>query len=438
MDAGAVEILRREALAFESVTQGLRPLVDAIGDARVVLIGEASHGTHEFYAIRAELTRLLIRERGFTIVAAEADWPDALRANRWVRGATEEIDPDAALGDFTRFPRWMWRNREIAGFLLWLHAYNASLPREKRAGFWGLDLYSLHRSIQSVLEYLDRSDPAGARRARARYACFETFGEDPQEYGYSAHLGLAPDCEKQVTAQLIELLHDHGSRHRGDKLDEHFFAEQNARLVANAEQYYRAMFGGHADSWNVRDSHMMETLEQLLEHAGPRARAVVWAHNSHLGDASATQMGWQGGHNVGQLVRRRFGDEAWLVGFTTHDGTVTAARDWGDAAERRRVRPAVDGSYERLFHDAAMKSFLLMLRGERGREAKAALAEERLERAIGVIYRPETERRSHYFRAKLPEQFDAVIHIDRTHALQPLEAWSRDEADLPETFPTGM
>jgi len=433
----ALDAVKRDAMPFEEAARGLRPLVDAIGDARVVLVGEASHGTHEFYALRAELTRTLIRECGFTIVAAEADWPDALRANRWVSGLAEEVDAETALEDFTRFPRWMWRNREVAGFLLWLHAYNASVPRGKRAGFWGLDLYSLHRSMEAVLEYLDGADPEAARRARARYACFDTFGEDPQEYGYVTHLGLSPGCEKEATAQLVDLLRGHASRHRGHGLDEHFFAEQNARLVANAEQYYRAMFGGRVDSWNVRDSHMMETLEQILEHAGAGARAVVWAHNSHLGDASATEMGWHGERNLGQLVRRRFGDEAWLVGFTTHDGTVTAARDWGDPAERKRVRPSLDGSYERLFHDAGFKSFLLLLRGD-AREARAALAEDRLERAIGVIYRPESERQSHYFRAKLPEQFDAVIHVDRTHALQPLEAWSRDEADLPETFPTGM
>ena len=435
MAGGALEIVRKDALPFERVTPGLRPLVDAIGDARVVLIGEASHGTHEFYAIRAELTRILIGERGFTIVAAEADWPDALRANRWVRGAADEVDADTALGDFTRFPRWMWRNREIAAFLLWLRAYNASLPREKRAGFWGLDLYSLHRSMEAVLEYLDREDPQAAKRARARYACFETFGEDPQAYGYAAQLGLSPGCEKQAIAQLVELHRYTRPGRRAGNSDEHFFAEQNARLVANAEAYYRAMFAGHADAWNVRDSHMMETLERVLEHAGPRSRAVVWAHNSHLGDARETQMGWQGEHNLGQLVRQRFDSDAWLVGLTTHEGSVTAAREWGGPSERRRVLPSLEGSCERLFHDAGMARFLLMLREGRAREP---LSEELLERAIGVIYLPESERRAHYFQARLARQFDAVIHVDRTHALHPLEAWSRDEADLPETYPTGI
>jgi erythromycin esterase-like protein len=434
----AVAVVRSEALPFENVARGLRPLLDAIGDARLVLIGEASHGTHEFYQIRAELTQVLVRERGFTLVAAEADWPDAYRANRWVRGASQEAGPEAALGDFTRFPRWMWRNSEVVNFLRWLRAHNASLPEERRAGFYGLDLYSLHRSIEAVLEYLDKVDPAAAARARERYACFEMFGEDPQAYGYSTRLGMSRSCEDDVTAQLVDLRREaleYAARNGRVAPDEYFFAEQNARLIANAETYYRAMFAGDADSWNVRDTHMMETLEHLLRYAGSRSRAVVWAHNSHLGDARATQMSARGELNLGQLVRQRFGRDAWLVGFTTHTGSVTAARNWGDPAERRRVRPSLNGSYERLFHEVGLGRFLLLLREGRMREA---LRSERLERAIGVIYRPETERPSHYFGARLAEQFDAVIHIDETRALQPLEAWARDEVDLPETYPFGI
>jgi erythromycin esterase-like protein len=441
MSDPALDIIRHEALWFEPTGDGLRPLVEAIGDARLVLIGEASHGTHEFYRTRAELTKTLVAERGFNLVAVEADWPDAYRVNRWVRGASDESGPEAALDDFTRFPRWMWRNTDVVDFVGWLREHNAAQPVAERVGFYGLDLYSLHRSIEAVLAYLKKVDPDAARRARDRYGCFEMFGDDPQAYGYASSLGISQDCEDEVTSQLIELRRqalDYANRDGRVAADEYFFAEQNARLVTNAETYYRAMFAGRAESWNVRDTHMMETLDALLAHAGHAerpSRAVVWAHNSHLGDARAAQMGAGGELNLGQLVRERFGRDAWLIGFTTHTGTVTAARNWDDPAERRRVRPSLAGSYERLFHDVGFERFLLFLRQGPAREA---LWGERLERAIGVIYRPESERPSHYFRARLPAQFDAVLHIDQTTALEPLERWALDEVDLPETYPSGI
>jgi erythromycin esterase-like protein len=441
MAADALEAVRREALWFESNRDGLRPLIDAIGNARLVLIGEATHGTHEFYRTRAELTKALIAERGFNLVAVEADWPDAYRVNRWVRGASDESTPQAALDDFTRFPRWMWRNTDVVDFIGWLREHNAARPAADQTGFYGLDLYSLHRSIEAVLGYLGKIDPAAAERARHRYGCFELFGDDPQAYGYASSLGISRDCENEVTSQLVELRRqalDYARRDGRVAEDEYFFAEQNARLVANAETYYRAMFGRRADSWNVRDQHMMETLEALLAHAGRSgrvSRAVVWAHNSHLGDARATEMGAGGELNLGQLVRERFAQDAWLIGFTTHAGTVTAARNWDDPAERRHVRPSLAGSFERLFHDVGIARFLLLLREGPAREALRA---ERLERAIGVIYRPESERPSHYFRANLPRQFDAVLHIDHTSALEPLERWAVDEVDLPETYPSGI
>jgi erythromycin esterase-like protein len=430
----ALDVVRREARWFEATSDGLHPLMEAIGEARLVLIGEATHGTHEFYRTRAELTKALIVERGFNLVAAEADWPDAYRVNRWVRGVSTETGPQAALDDFTRFPRWMWRNADVVDFVKWLRTFNDGRTPEQRVGFYGLDLYSLHRSIDAVLTYLAKVDPAAAQRARHRYGCFEMFGDDPQAYGYASSLGLSRDCEAEVTSQLVELRRqafDYAGRDGRIAADDYFFAEQNARLVANAETYYRAMFGDRADSWNVRDRHMMETLEALLAHvagAGRPPRAVVWAHNSHLGDARATQMGAGGELNLGQLVRQRFGGEAWLIGFTTHAGSVTAARDWNDPAERRQVRPSLPGSYERLFHDAGIAQFLLILRDG---QANRALSTERLERAIGVIYRPESERASHYFRANLSAQFDAVLHIDRTSAVEPLERWALTEADLP-------
>jgi erythromycin esterase-like protein len=433
-----LDVIRHDALWFEDAPGGLDALVEAIGDSRVVLIGEASHGTHEFYKTRAELTRALIVERGFKLVAVEADWPDAYRVNRWVRGASSEETAEQALGDFVRFPRWMWRNTDVVEFIGWLRERNLRVADAEQAGFYGLDLYSLHRSIEAVLEYLTKVDPQGATVAKERYSCFEMFGQDPQAYGYASTRGFSRDCEDEVTAQLVDLRRralEYATRDGRVAADEYFFAEQNARLVANAETYYRAMFGSNVQSWNVRDRHMMETLESLLRHAGAQARAVVWAHNSHLGDARATQMSRAGELNLGQLVRERFGRDAFLIGFTTHTGTVTAARNWDDPAERRRVRPSLPGSYEHLFHEAGIPRFLLLLREGTAREA---LATERLERAIGVIYRPESERVSHYFRASLSQQFDAVIHIDRTSALEPLERWSLDEADLPETYPSGV
>jgi erythromycin esterase-like protein len=437
----AADVVQREALWFDPTADGMGPLLDAIGNARLVLIGEATHGTHEFYRTRAELTRALISLKGFNLVAVEADWPDAYRVNRWVRHASPETGAETALDDFTRFPRWMWRNRDVVDFLQWLRMHNAAPPESRRVGFYGLDLYSLHASIDAVLSYLRRIDPGAAERARYRYGCFEDFGEDPQAYGYAARIGLSRSCEDDVVEQLLELrgrAAAYASRDGQIASDEYFFAEQNARLVRNAEEYYRSMFGGRVESWNLRDTHMLETLEALLAHVRQTAgdaRAVIWAHNSHLGDARATDMGDIGELNLGQLVRQTHGDQAFLVGFTTHTGTVTAAANWDEPAQRKRVRPSIAGSYERLFHDRGMSRFLLLLREGPAREA---LRDARLERAIGVIYRPESERLSHYFRARLSDQFDAVLHIDETSALEPLERWAREEVDLPETYPSGI
>src|SRR5437773_1203666 len=411
-DRDTVERLRQAAVWFEPNPDGFGRLLDAIGDASLVLIGEASHGTHEFYRTRAELTKALVLRKGFNLIAVEADWPDAYRANRWVRHTSSDRDAETALGDFTRFPRWMWRNRDVVAFLEWLRGHNASIDAPARVGFYGLDLYSLYTSIEAVLAYLRKVDPAGAERARYRYGCFEDFGEDTQAYGYAAKIGLSRSCEDDVVAQLVDLRRraaDYATRDGRIAADEYFFAEQNARLVRNAEEYYRAMFGGRVESWNLRDTHMMETLQALLAHSRREAgdaRAVVWAHNSHLGDARATDMGDIGELNLGQLVRQTHGDQAFLVGFTTHTGTVSAAGDWDEPAQRKRVRPSIAGSYERLLHDTGMSRFLLLLREG---PARQALRDARLERAIGVIYRPESERLSHYFRARLSDQFDAVL-----------------------------
>jgi erythromycin esterase-like protein len=441
--ADVVAVVRDHALRLGGDPSQYDALLDGIGDARIVLLGEATHGTHEFYRERAFITRRLIAEKGFSAVAVEADWPDAYRINRYVRGTGSDEEAVDALNDFGRFPTWMWRNADVLDFIGWLRAHNDGLPSDKRAGFYGLDLYSLRSSMQAVLAYLDKVDPPAARQARRRYGCFDQFGEEMQEYGYAASSGFHPSCEGEVVTQLVELHRQraaYASRDGRVAADDFFYAEQNARLVRNAEEYYRTMFRGRADSWNLRDRHMVDTLQELvrfLDRTRPGARVVVWAHNSHLGDARATEMGEHGELNVGQLVRLEFGAKAVLVGFTTYTGTVTAASEWDGPAHRKRVRPALAGSYERLFHEVQIPRFLLPLRTDI--ELASALAAPRLERAIGVLYLPETERASHYFHARLVDQFDYVLHFDETRAVEPLERHALWEAgEVAETFPSGL
>jgi erythromycin esterase-like protein len=415
-------------------------LLGLIGDARIVLLGEASHGTHEFYFERAAITKRLIAEKGFTVIAIEADWPDAARVHRYLRGATDDANANEALSGFRRFPTWMWRNTAVVEFVEWLRGFNQNLDsKSASAGFYGMDLYSLHASMDAVLGYLQKVDPDAAKRAHLRYSCFDHFSREPQEYGYAATVGATESCEDVVVEQLLELQRKAGeflSRDGEVAAEELFFAEQNARLVKNAEQYYRSMFRGRASSWNLRDQHMVETIEALVAHlnGSRQPKAIIWAHNSHLGDARATEMSQHGELNVGQLIRQRFGKEAVLIGFSTHHGTVTAASDWGARAERKNVRPALEGSYEELFHQTGLPGFWIDLRSVG--DKLGALYGPRLERAIGVIYRPGTERLSHYFFARLPKQFDAIIHIDETRAVEPLERTSVwDEGELPETYP---
>jgi erythromycin esterase-like protein len=437
-----IALVRETAQRLRGARADFDPLLDRIGEAPLVLLGEASHGTHEFYRIRAEITKRLIREKGFLGVAIEADWPDAYRVNRYVRGGSADGDAAEALSGFLRFPQWMWRNADMLDFIGWLREHNDQIRDERgKAGVYGLDLYSLHASMQAVLQYLRVADPEAARRAERRYACFDHFGADPQVYGYAATLGLSPSCESEVVRQLVELRGSAAEYARRDgrlAADDLFIAEQNARVVATAEQYYRVMFQSRTESWNLRDRHMAETLDAVLQFLGGDARhakVVVWAHNSHLGNARATEMSTRGELNLGQLVRERFGARAVLVGFTTYAGTVTASSDWDSPAERKRVRPALAGSYEALFHDCGLPAFLVDLRQG---ELAAALATPRLERAIGVIYHPDTERVSHYFVANLPGQFDAVLHYDHSRAVEPLErtpVWEKGEAELPETYP---
>lgn len=441
-----VSSIRQSAYRLEGVASDYDPLIEKIGDARFVLIGEASHGTHEFYRERAEITKRLIRKKGFSAVAVEADWPDTYRINRYVRGLGDGATAIESLSGFRRFPMWMWRNTVVLDFIGWLRERNDSLPAgAHKAGFYGLDLYSMYTSMEAVLGYLDKVDPEAAKRARYRYSCFENFGEDTQAYGYAASFGLTQTCEDEAVNQLVELERratEYAQRDGRVAEDEFFYAEQNARLVKDAEEYYRTMFSGRVSSWNLRDRHMANTLDALVDHldrtaGAEKTKAVVWAHNSHLGDARATQMGERGELNIGQLVRERHGGETVNIGFTTYTGTVTAASDWDAPAERKRVRPGMAGSYEGLFHDVGLSRFMLFT-GNDG-QATRGLSEPRLERAIGVIYMPQTERLSHYFFAHLPAQFDAVIHIDDTRALEPLDRTSTwEKGEVPETFPTGQ
>ena len=402
---------------------------DRFADRKVVLLGEASHGTHEFYAARAAITKRFVERHGFTIVAAEADWPDAAVLDRHIR---HQHPRAGAPRPFQRFPTWMWRNAVIAQLMHDLHDLNRDRPAEAMAGFYGLDIYNMSGSIEAVLAYLDEHDPEAARVARERYGCLTPWQADPATYGRAALTKGYAECERQVVAECRELLqralHEDG---------EMFGAAMNARLVASAERYYRIMYYGGAESWNLRDSHMAETLEHLLEHRGPDSKALVWAHNSHIGDAGATEMGRvRDEHNIGQLVRRRWGDRAALIGFGTHTGTVTAASDWDGDHETKRVLPSRGDSYERVCHDSGVPRFLLDLTPGRNEAARRRLAEPRLERFIGVIYRPETERWSHYSEAVLPGQFDAYVWFDETRALAPLRPHEPHEG-VPDTFPFG-
>lgn len=418
-------------------------LLNLVGDARFVLIGEATHGTHEFYEERARITQRLIREKGFTAVAVEADWPDAYRVNRYVRGEGNDADANAALSGFERFPAWMWRNTDVTAFVDWLRTHNEGVRAGPKVGFYGLDLYSLFTSVREVLHYLDQVDPTAAAEARRRYACFDHYEEDSQHYGYATGVGLSESCQQGVLTQLQELQQrafDYMQADGASSEDAFFYAQQNARLVKNAEEYYRTMFRGRVSSWNLRDSHMAETLDALARHLsrdGGPAKIVVWEHNSHIGDARATEVGNLGEWNVGELARKAYPGQTCLIGFSTYDGHVTAASEWDGPAERKRVRPALHGSYEELLHHVGLPRYWLNLRDDT--PVRRIMMERRLERAIGVLYLPRTERQSHYFNAQMAQQFDAVIHIDRTEALVPLDATSGwHSGEPPETYPEGI
>jgi len=408
-------------------------MFDRFASAKVVLLGEASHGTSEFYRARAAITRRLIEEHGFTIVAVEADWPDAAVIDRYVRDRPEREGEEAA---FQRFPTWMWRNTDVQALVRWMRSRNAVVAPEEMAGFYGLDLYNLGGSIRAVIDYLDDVDPDAAAVARERYGCLQPYAKNPQGYGRMAISRGFAQCEQPVTQMLREMLAKRMEYVGGDG-DEYLDAAANARLVKNAEAYYRVMYHGAAESWNLRDTHMFETLCQILDAKGPDAKAVVWAHNSHIGNAAHTEMGQVREElNIGQLAKEKWGHQARLIGFGTHGGTVACATDWDDPMEVKAVRPSLADSYERMSHDAGLPRFLLDMREGRNEAAVEALLEPRLERFIGVIYRPETERWSHYAQAVLPNQFDAWVWFDETSAVTPLgdEPSSGEE----EMYPFGL
>ncbi len=445
-DAGARPAVRREPETLTSLVRdaaepfqdiesaSIEPLLDRIGDAQLVLLGESTHGTSEFYRMRARISRELISRRGFQFVAVEADWPDAARIDDYVldgqRRSAFEFPP------FARFPTWTWRNQEVYDFVDWLRAYNAEHAGAK-VGFHGLDLYSLFTSIALVISYLDGVDSGAAGVARRRYGNLTPWQKDPAAYGQAVLVGRYQSSEQAVVAMLRDVLAHRVeyTRSDGERL---FDAAQNARLVADAERYYRAMYYGGAESWNLRDTHMFDTLRALLAFYGPQSKGIVWEHNSHVGDASATEMSVRGQHNVGQLCRAHFGDRVRIVGFGTDRGTVAAAANWDEPMQRMRIVPARPGSYEHVFHDTSISSFMLHLRHPARRALREELLAPLLERAIGVVYRPASEIASHYFHASLPMQFDEYIWFDETHAVKALKGPRAPLRELPDTYPFGV
>ncbi len=431
---GLAQLIREVHEPIDGIeTTDVTAFLERVGDARVVLFGGATHGTSEFYRWRARLTRELIKHRGFTIIAAEADWPDAARVDRHVRHLPKDPRTWRA---FERFPQWLWRNYETVDLMEWLRAHNQEVRSPSgRAGFFGLDLYSLFTSASEVIHSLEKLDPAAAEVARTRYGLLTQWQFDPAAYGHAPLTREYAAAEGAVVKQLEELLAHRLEYGRHDR-DRYFDAVANARVVANAERYYRVMYYGSVESWNLREQHMFDTLQGLLTAGGASSRAIVWAHNSHVGDAAATEHGEKGELNLGHLCRRHFGARAYCVGFGTDHGSVLAARAWGEPAEKMRVRPGEAGSYERLFHQTGIPAFMLPLRAPQRLALREELSARRLERALGVVYRPAAELMSHYFEASLAQQFDEYVWFDETHALSPLGEQPKFD-QVPDTWPFG-
>jgi erythromycin esterase-like protein len=423
--ADALAPVRQAALPLTGTERDYDPLLEMIGDSRIVLLGDATHGTHEFYRERARITERLIREKGFDAVAIEGDWRDAERVDRFVRGTGDDASAEKALAGFHDFPGWLWANTDVRDLLSWMREHNASRPAAERAGFYGLDLYGVADSTGAVVASLERLDPAAARQARKRYGCFSRYGADFAAYGLDAAQHPGRSCERAAVEQLQDLRRLTAQRlPEADPVqrEELFSLVENARVVRNGEAYYRTAAGNSVSSWNLRDRHMLTTLDDLANHPksqGRPAKIVVWAHSSHLGDASSTQRADFGELNLGQMVRQRYSGNAVLVGFTTYEGEVEAASVWGERGQLKEVRPSLRGSYTALFHEAGIGDALLLMRGNG--ELAQALADPRPERAIGVIYHPQEERRYHYLKTSLSRQFDAVVYFDQTRAVERLK-----------------
>ncbi|MDH5470735.1 MAG: erythromycin esterase family protein, partial [Gammaproteobacteria bacterium] len=434
-EASLPELIYQSSEHFARIDDAnLDNLLERIGDSRLVLLGEASHGTAEFYEMRARITRELIEKKGFNIIAVEADWPDASHINHYIHGTAP--DPLLESTPFSRFPTWMWANHSVLEFTHWLKAYNDKVSSpEKQAGFYGLDLYSLYGSIEVVLNYLEKVDPETAEVARVRYGCLMPWANDPAMYSQAVITRQYKECESDVVATLQDMLNRRMDYSRADG-EKFFNAEQNARLVTSAERYYRTMYYAENNSWNLRDQHMFETLQSILAYRGAHSKAVIWEHNSHIGDARATEMSARGEFNIGQLVRQQYADMAYSIGFGTDHGTVAAASEWGGPMEVKQVQPSHIDSYEHVCHEVHADNFLLPLRKPIKEITRRELLAERLERAIGVIYRPETELQSHYFYASLPRQFDEYIWFDETRAVEPLG--KQTIKGIPDTFPFGL
>lgn len=433
-------LVKKSAIPLVQVPQDIDAAIPLLKDKSFILLGEATHGTQEFYAARVAITKRLILNHGLNAIAIEGDWPSAYRVNQFIRWQGTDQNANDALGDFQRFPLWMWRNPVILDFIIWLRQHNEGLRLDRQVGFYGLDMYSLYESVAAVLEYLDQVDPEAAKEARERYACLDHIGSE-RHYGYGVKLGKRPSCEEEVLQQLLDLqarARTYSKPGHSPSEDDLFAAERNAQLIKSAEAYYRKMFDNRANTWNLRDSHMFETLQALhiflSRRTNSRAKIAVWEHNSHLGDARATYMGDRAQHNLGQLVREAYAADCALIGFTTFNGTVTAASEWDGEAQRKKIRDALPNSIEDIFHRTGLNNFFISLHGQLAHEFSKPL----LQRAIGVLYLPQSERASHYFHCSLAKQFDAIFHFDKTTALEPLDAealWVKGEE---ETYPFGL
>ena len=429
-----IELLSKYSTALDNL-EDLDPLIDYIGNAKYVLLGEASHGTHEYYVWRAKITKRLIQEKGFSFVGVEGDWPDCYRLNRYAKGYLEsEKDIYSVMNEFKRWPTWMWANWETAAFIDWLKAFNQDIAANKKIGFYGLDVYSFRDSMNSIIEYLEKNDPKALKVAKKAMDCFEPYGQDEGQ-SYARASAFIPElCEKEILHMLTEI-RNNALTYNTD-IENTMSTEQNAFVARNAEKYYRAMIKRGSASWNIRDEHMVSTIERLMKFHGKEAKIIVWEHNTHIGDARATNMATEGMVNVGQLLREQYATEGVIaVGFGSYKGSVVAGREWGDSMRKIKVPEAVTGSWEHALHIAGKgKNRLLLLHKLKNNKNFNSFIGHR---AIGVVYNPEHERFGNYVPTVIPERYDAFLFIDETNALHPIHIQPEGN-QIPETYPFGM